>query len=508
MVNKRALLSVWNKNGIVEFAQDLVRLGYEIVSTGGTAKKLQEAGIVTVPVSTFTGMPEILDGRVKTLHPHILGGILSTRDDEHLLELKKHEIMTIDIVAVNLYPFAEVTKKEDALFEEAVENIDIGGPTMIRSAAKNFHNVVVVVDPSRYQEIVRLLEEKGEVDESKRLKLAQQAFEHTAQYERFIADYFSEKADSGKNYFLKGIEGEQLRYGENPHQKAFFYKISGEGGLEKYKKIQGKELSFNNILDVNSALQIVKEFDFPAAAVVKHTNPCGAAAAEDISFAFEKAFSADPASSYGGIVAVNRQVDEILASKLSEIFLEVIAAPSFSSEALEKFARKKNLRLLEIEDMMDSEEKIDIKKVQGGFLVQEVDRRRLIIEEIKQVSGEEVNDQTILENLLFAWKVVKHVKSNAVVVAKDFTALGIGAGQMNRIGAAKLALETAGEKAQSAVLASDAFLPFRDTVDLAAEYGIKYIIQPGGSVRDEECKSAAKESSISMFFTGIRHFKH
>jgi phosphoribosylaminoimidazolecarboxamide formyltransferase/IMP cyclohydrolase len=503
-LKKRALISVSDKTGVVDLAKGLVELGYEIVSTGGTSRKIQEAGIKVIPVSDITGFPEILGGRVKTLHPKVHGGLLAKRNKEHLDELEKHDITPIDLVVVNLYPFKETISKEDVTLDEAIENIDIGGPTMIRAAAKNFTSVAVVVNPERYPEILNLLQENNKIDKETRMSLALEAFEHTSQYDSYIVDYLS-GIKGFSSYNLKGVEGKQLRYGENPHQSAKFYKLPQEKGLASALQLQGKELSFNNIVDINAALSAVQEFEEPAAVVVKHTNPCGVSVSEDITDAYIKAFAADSVSAFGGIIAVNRIVDEKLAEKLIENFLEAVIAPGFSEAAKKILSQKPNLRVLELPEFDLNKNVVDIKKVQGGFLVQEMDREKVTCEMLEQVSGEPLAAEEKKE-LLFAWKVVKHVKSNAIVLTKDNTTLGVG--QMNRVGAAEIALKQAAEEAKGAFLASDAFFPFNDTVKMAAEYGVKAIIQPGGSMRDEESIKKAEELGIKMVFTKIRHFKH
>jgi len=511
MEKRRALLSVSNKKGIVDFARGLSSLGFEIVSTGGTYKVLEENGIKVTYVSEITEFPEILDGRVKTLHPKIHGGILAKRTEKHLSELEVNGIIPIDVVAVNLYPFKETVSRPDVTLEEAVENIDIGGPAMIRAAAKNFRYVLVVVNPDRYGEVIEKLKE-NKVDEDYRLELALEAFGHTAQYDGFIAQYFSalkEKDAFGKIFTVSGKLIQRLRYGENPHQKAAFYSDDtlGEGTVGGSKQHQGKELSFNNIIDLEAALSTVKEFEEPAAVIIKHNNPCGAALGRDLRNAYERALEADPLSAYGGIVGLNREVDGETASKMIEIFLEAVIAPAFSPEALEVFSKKPNLRVLECGWWKSEEKGYDIKKVSGGFLVQDLDTETAQPSQWKVVTKRKPNEEEI-KDLMFAWKVVKHVKSNAIVVAKDYATLGIGAGQMNRVGSANIALNQAKDKAEGAVLASDAFFPFKDTVELAAQFGIKAIIQPGGSIRDEESIEAADKYGIAMVFTGMRHFKH
>ncbi|NLO89464.1 MAG: bifunctional phosphoribosylaminoimidazolecarboxamide formyltransferase/IMP cyclohydrolase [Clostridia bacterium] len=508
---RRALLSVSDKKGIVDFAQGLSSLGFEIVSTGGTYKVLEENGIKVTYVSEITEFPEILDGRVKTLHPKIHGGILAKRTEKHLSELEANGIIPIDVVAVNLYPFKETVSKPGVTLEEAVENIDIGGPAMIRAAAKNFSYVLVVVNPDRYGEVLEKLKE-NKADEDYRLELALEAFRHTAQYDGFIARYFStlkEKDAFGKTFVVSGNLIQRLRYGENPHQKAAFYSDDtlGEGTVGGSEQHQGKELSFNNIIDLEAALSTVKEFEEPAAVIIKHTNPCGVALGMDLKDAYQRALEADPLSAYGGIVGLNREVDGETASKMIEIFLEAVIAPAYSPEALEVFSKKPNLRVLECGWWKDKEKGYDIKKVSGGILVQDLDTEIAQPSQWKVLTKRKPDEEEI-KDLMFAWKVVKHVKSNAIVVAKDCVSLGVGAGQMNRVGSASIALNQAKDKAEGAVLASDAFFPFKDTVELAAQFGIKAIIQPGGSIRDEESIEAADKYGIAMVFTGMRHFKH
>ncbi|AEH49476.1 bifunctional phosphoribosylaminoimidazolecarboxamide formyltransferase/IMP cyclohydrolase [Parageobacillus thermoglucosidasius] len=512
MTVKRALLSVSNKEGIVSLAKQLVELGVEIISTGGTKKTLEEAGVPVIGISDVTGFPEILDGRVKTLHPIIHGGLLAIRDNErHQNELREHHITPIDLVVVNLYPFQQTIAKSDVTFAEAIENIDIGGPTMLRAAAKNHQYVTVVVDPADYDAVVQELKEHGDVSAEMKLKLAAKVFRHTAAYDAMIAEYLTNK--TGEEYpesFTITFEKKQsLRYGENPHQTAAFYQkpLGSSFSIAKAAQLHGKELSYNNINDANAALQLVKEFAEPAAVAVKHMNPCGVGIGATIYEAFTKAYEADPTSIFGGIIALNREVDKDTAEKMHEIFLEIVIAPSFSSEALDILTQKKNIRLLTVDfTAPDTNEKLLV-SVQGGLLVQEADTRTLSDGEIKVVTKREPTEQE-WESLQFAWKVVKHVKSNAIVLAKDGMTIGVGAGQMNRVGAAKIAIEQAGEKAKGAVLASDAFFPMDDTVEAAAKAGITAIIQPGGSIRDADSIKKADEYGIAMVFTGIRHFKH
>jgi phosphoribosylaminoimidazolecarboxamide formyltransferase/IMP cyclohydrolase len=513
-VKKRAVISVSNKTGIVELAKELVALGYEIVSTGGTYKTITGAGIEATYVTEITGFPEILEGRVKTLHPYVHGGILAKRIPEHLTQLEELGIIPIDLVVVNLYPFKETIAKPHVTLEEAIENIDIGGPTMVRAAAKNYKYVTIIVNPERYMEIVDMLKTKGEVDEAARLSLAGEAFAHTAEYDTYIAQYLGKvtgwETAFPKTLVLRGEKMQDLRYGENPHQKAVFYREPGAQGanIGTARQLHGKELSFNNIIDINAALELVREFEPPAAVVVKHTNPCGTALGDTLADAYDRAFNVDPVSAFGGIVGLNREVDKDTAEKLSGPFLEAIIAPSFSQEALSILTKKANVRLLETGDLNRSQVAgIDVKKVNGGILLQDIDKGQVAVSDLKVVSERKYTPEE-LEELIFAWKVVKHVKSNAIVVAKGKQTLGVGAGQMNRVGSAKIALEQAGEKCRGAVLASDAFFPFRDTVDQAAKAGITAIIQPGGSVRDQESIEAANEHGITMIFTGMRHFKH
>jgi len=504
---KRALISVSNKDGVVEFSRGLVDLGYEIISTGGTYQTIKDAGIPVRKVSDITGFPEILDGRVKTLHPKIHGGILACRTPEHLAQLEANQIAPIDIVVVNLYPFRETVAKPGVTLEEAIENIDIGGPTMVRAAAKNHQYVVVIVNPARYNTVLEELRTTGTVSQETRFKLACEAFTHTAAYDSMISAYLSSLTGErfGDTVVIGGEKVYDLRYGENPHQQAAFYRFLTPGhGLPDARQLNGKELSYNNILDTQAAWDLVGEFDQPACVIIKHNNPCGAAVAANLEEAFDKAFAADSLSAFGGIIALNRKVDASTARKMAEPFMEVIIAPDYEDEALEILRTKKNLRVLSMP--LASKSTWRLRTVTGGFVIQEEDNdpQELPMQVVTTVSPkpEQVDD------LIFAWKVVKHVKSNAIVVVKDGVTLGVGAGQMNRVGAARIALEQAGEKARGAVLASDAFFPFKDTVELAAQYGITAIVQPGGSVRDEESIEACNQNGIDMIFTGIRHFRH
>jgi len=507
-MNKRALVSVSNKDGIVDFARGLESLGYELVSTGGTYRILQEAGIKVVKVAEVTGFPEILNGRVKTLHPKIHGGILAMRNEAHLKELENNGIIPIDLVVVNLYPFRETISKKDVSLEEAVENIDIGGPTMIRAAAKNYRDVAVIVKPEYYDTVLQELKESGEISGETRLKLALEAFSHTASYDAVIASYFTSinGEDFNNNHIIAGEKVYDLRYGENPHQKASFYRnLYPSVGLPDAKQLNGKELSYNNIIDTDAAWQLVKEFNETACVIVKHTNPCGTALGSTVEEAFDKAFAGDPVSAFGGIVAFNRKVDLKAAQKVAEPFMEVVIAPGYDNDALECLQAKKNLRVLEL--LINDENNKQVKTVQGGFVVQDIDQQEINLNNLEMVTETTPTAEQI-EQMAFAWKVVKHVKSNAIVVVRDGMTIGVGAGQMNRVGAAQIALEQAKEKCEGAVLASDAFFPFKDTVEIAAKYGIKAIIQPGGSIRDQESIEECNRHGIAMVFTGIRHFKH
>lgn len=511
---KKALLSVSDKTGLVNLARGLVEMGWELISTGGTARTLKEAGLPVTEVAEVTGFPEILDGRVKTLHPKIHGAILARPLPEHMAELKAQGIEAIDLVVVNLYPFRETIARPGVTPEEAIENIDIGGPAMVRAAAKNHERVAVVVNPADYDGVLVELREKGNLSPETRRRLAATAFAHTAAYDAAIAAYFHRLVRAEEpfptHFILYGEKVQDLRYGENPHQQAAFYRfpLVPSGSLAGARQIQGKELSYNNLMDLDAAWNLVGEFEEPAAAVIKHTNPCGVARGRDIAEAYIRAYNADPVSAFGGIVALNRPVDAAMAAEMTAIFLEAVIAPDFTPEALEILKGKPNLRLLAAgEKTVNSVKEFQLRPVSGGFLVQEPDYHIINRENLKVVTARKPTEEEMAE-LLFAWRVVKHVKSNAIVVTKDGVTLGVGAGQMNRVGAARIALEQAGERARGAVLASDAFFPFADTVTVAAEAGITAIIQPGGSLRDEDSIKAADAAGIAMVFTGIRHFRH
>ena len=511
-MKKRALISVSDKTGVIEFAKQLVELGFEIISTGGTKKAIHEAGIPVIGVNDVTGFPEILDGRVKTLNPLIHGGLLAKFDDpSHKAQMDEHSIDPIQIVCVNLYPFQQTIEKPDVTVEDAIENIDIGGPTMLRSAAKNHQYVAVVVDPTDYETVISDLQEVNEVKFETRRALAAKVFRHTAAYDSIIANYMTE---------LVGIETpekltvtyelkQSLRYGENPHQKASFYRkpLGSKFSIANATQLHGKELSYNNINDADAALQIVKEFTEPAAVAVKHMNPCGVGTGKDIVAAYEKAFEADPVSIFGGIIALNREVDRSTAEKMHEIFLEIIIAPSFTKEAIDILTSKKNIRLLTIPFGGNEKPESKLTSIEGGLLLQDRDEYSLEQATISYPTDRKPTDEE-WEALKLGWKVVKHVKSNAIVVSDAQMTLGIGAGQMNRVGSAKIALEQAGEKAKGAALASDAFFPMDDTVEAAAKAGVTAIIQPGGSIKDEDSIKKANEYGIAMVFTGVRHFKH
>ncbi|WP_432355643.1 bifunctional phosphoribosylaminoimidazolecarboxamide formyltransferase/IMP cyclohydrolase [Sporosarcina sp. A2] len=509
---KRALISVSDKTGIVQFALGLKEAGFEIISTGGTKKTLAENGVAVIAIEEVTAFPEILDGRVKTLHPNVHAGLLArTNNDDHLAQLEEHHIQPIDLVCVNLYPFQETIAKPDVTPEEAIENIDIGGPTILRSAAKNHEFVTVVVDPADYDAILTQLNENGEVGMEKKRQLAAKVFRHTAAYDAVISEYMTQLAKESNpesltlTYNLK----QSLRYGENPHQHATFYQkpLGSQFSVAYGNQLHGKELSYNNINDADAALLIVRDFEEPAAVAVKHMNPCGVGVGETLAEAFNKAYEADSTSIFGGIIALNREVDHETAMMLREIFLEIIIAPQFSEEALEILTAKKNIRLLTVD--FDGESKIERKttSIQGGLLVQDLDTYELDQATITIPTKREPSDEEYAA-LKLGWKVVKHVKSNAIVVSGEQMTYGIGAGQMNRVGAANIALEQAGVKAKGAALASDAFFPMDDTVEAAAKAGITAIIQPGGSVRDEDSIKKADEYGIAMVFTGVRHFKH
>lgn len=507
---KRTLISVSDKRGLIPLGEGLSSLGVEIVSTGGTAAVLEEAGIKVRRVEEITGFPEMLNGRVKTLHPGIHAGILARRDEDHLGELKEQNIEPIDLVVVNLYPFKETIERTSD-FDEIIENIDIGGPANIRSAAKNFKHVAVVVDPSKYEGILSALREEGGISEEYSLELAREAFSHTARYDAIISGYLNKR---GGRFFpdlltLAYEKVQDLRYGENPHQQAAFYRevVAQESGVAGAKSLQGKELSFNNILDLEAALQLTREFEEPAAVIIKHTNPCGVGLGKDLKEAFLAAHECDPVSAFGSIIGLNRVVAGSVAEEIAKGFVEAIIAPSFDQKALKVLSKKENLRLLELPSWERERKGMDIRGITGGLLLQSPDSKDLSLNDLRMVSKRQPGED-VLSTLLFAWKVAKFVKSNAIVLARKGATVGIGAGQMSRVDATRLAIMKAGGRVKGSVLASDAFFPFRDVVDEAARAGIRAIIQPGGSIRDEESINAADEHGLAMVFTGIRHFRH
>lgn len=513
MAIKRALISVSDKTGLVEFASALAKLGVEIISTGGTKTLLEKSGVPVIGISDVTGFPEIMDGRVKTLHPAVHSGLLAVRDNpEHQAQMKELGLDYIDLVVVNLYPFAETIAKPNVSYEDAIENIDIGGPTMLRSAAKNHAFVTVVVDAADYGAVLEEIRAQGDTTLDTRKRLAAKVFRHTAAYDSLISQYLSAQVGETfpERYTVTYEKIQDLRYGENPHQQAAFYRkpLASAGNLTTAEQLHGKELSYNNINDANAALQIVKEFTEPAVVAVKHMNPCGVGIGADIDEAFVKAYEADPTSIFGGIVAANRTIDEPTARRISEIFLEIVLAPDFTPAALEILTKKKNIRLLKLGSAMTAAQPEHVlTSVDGGMVVQDRDLRQITEADLKVVT-ERAPTAEELKQLLFAWKVVKHVKSNAIVLARDNMTVGVGAGQMNRVGSARIAIEQAGVKAQGSVLSSDAFFPMGDTVELAAQAGVTAIIQPGGSIRDQESIDAANKYGIAMVFTNVRHFKH
>ncbi|MGE5561238.1 MAG: bifunctional phosphoribosylaminoimidazolecarboxamide formyltransferase/IMP cyclohydrolase [Chloroflexota bacterium] len=533
-MSKRALISVSDKTGVVEFGRALAGLGYEIISTGGTMKALQAAGVPVRQVSEVAGFPEILDGRVKTLQPGIHGGILARRDlPEHMAQLSEHGIVPIDLVCVNLYPFRETIAKEGVTLADAIENIDIGGPAMVRSAAKNYAHVAIVVDPADYSGIIDELASPAGLSVQRRFALARKAFQHTAAYDAAIAAYLggvSDAAAADASQAAPATAGNSIRppfpttlqltyekvldcrYGENPHQAGAFYREAGApaGTIALARQLHGKELSFNNINDANAALELVKEFTVPAAVAVKHANPCGVGTGETLLEAYQRAYEGDTVSIFGGILAFNRELDLATAQAFAKVFLEIVIAPSYAPDALEFLqAKKKDLRIL-VTGPWDSSRarSYELKRVAGGLLVQEDD-----VEPAAAPAWDVVTprrpDARELADLQFAWKVVKHVKSNAIVLARDLATIGVGAGQLNRIYAARLAIQHAGpDKCRGAVLASDAFFPFPDVVAAAADAGVTAIVQPGGAKRDDDSVKLAAERGIAMVFTGIRHFRH
>jgi len=514
---KFALISVYDKAGLAPFAREIKKLGFEIVSSGGTAKFLRKNRIRVTEVQKLTKYPHMFDGRVKTLHPKIHGGILSDRTNkEHLKEIRKYGITPFDIIVCNLYPFEEVTSRKKFTHEEAIENIDIGGPAMVRASAKNYKNAAVVVDPRDYQQVLTELKSEGIVSIATREQLALKAFKHTAQYDALIVRYFSSRLEGEEEFpremdiLLEKIQN--LRYGENPHQKAAFYRERGEKGdgrVTEAKQLHGKELSFNNIVDMDAAWNCANYFADPAIAIIKHTNPCGVAKAETLVEAYKLALESDPVSAFGGIIAANRGIDEATAKEVASLFVEVIIAPSFAPKALEILKAKQNIRIMEMgeKSICRPFKGLDYKRVSGGMLVQEPDLAQLGINEIKVVTKREPS-MAEMEDLFFAWGVAKYVKSNAIIYVKDGRTVGVGAGQMSRIDSAEIGVKKSKGKVKGSVLASDAFFPFPDVVELAAKQGVTAIIQPGGSKKDQESIDKANEAGIAMVFTGRRHFRH
>ena len=506
-MTKRALISVSDKTNIVEFAKGLEKYGFEVISTGGTYTHLKNNGVSCISIEDVTHFPEILEGRVKTLHPKIHGGLLSKRGNElHNKHVAENNIEYIDLVCVNLYPFEATVKKEGVSEEEIIENIDIGGPSMLRSAAKNFNDVAVVTDINDYDRVLSELEQGGITYETRRA-LAIKVFNTTASYDAAIANYFNKKDKLvPERLTLSYNLQDSLRYGENPHQKAYHYVQDNNESyaLQNAVQLHGKEMSYNNIQDASAALDILSEFDETTCVAVKHMNPCGVATGNSVFEAYSRAYEADPVSIFGGIVAVNGKVDKETAEKMHSIFLEIILATDYDEEALEILTKKKNLRIYKLSEKNNNHEQ-QIKSVRGGILVQDFNDK--LADEYESVTEKKV-DESQQRDIEFGLKVVKHVKSNAIVVVKDGQTLGIGAGQMNRVGSCKIALEQAGEKARGAVLASDAFFPMRDSADIAADYGIAAIVQPGGSIRDQESIDTCNEKGVAMVFSKIRHFKH
>jgi phosphoribosylaminoimidazolecarboxamide formyltransferase / IMP cyclohydrolase len=539
---KRALISVSDKTGIAEFAAELKNFGAEIISTGGTARALRESGIDVTEVSDVTDFPEMMDGRVKTLHPKIHGAFLGLRDNAaHVEAMKAHAIEPIDLVVVNLYPFEQTIAKDDVSLEEAVENIDIGGPAMIRSASKNWRDVAVLTDARLYESVLRELKEnEGSLSLETRQRLAALAYTRTASYDLAISSYLARQLSSEDLEFLEPfnplgnlvfIESEtdanendsefeefarvelakvaDLRYGENPHQRAALYETSETGGIARAEQLHGKEMSFNNYVDAEAAWNLVFDFDERACAIIKHTNPSGVGVGNSNEEAYRRALSTDPISAFGGIVAFNREVDSEVAASVNEIFTEVVVAPNYAADALEIFKKKKNLRVLRVEKN-ESSASLEYKQISGGFLVQDRDSLRISAEDLRIVTEKQPSEEEI-RALLFAWKVCKHVKSNAIVFARENQTVGVGAGQMNRVDSVRIAAARAERfdlPLKNSVLASDAFFPFRDNIDEAAKFGIAAIIQPGGSVKDEEVIQACNEHNLAMVFTAARHFKH
>ncbi len=508
---KTALISVSDKTGLADFAKELANSGVKIISSGGTFKALKDAGIKCEKAEDFTGFPEMLEGRLKTLHPKIYGGILAKRSRGHLEQLRKHGFETIDLVVVNLYPFRETVSRKGISLEEAIENIDIGGPTMIRAAAKNHESVGVIVEPAQYKKVMEDLRLNGfALSEKMKKELCVEAYQHTAFYDSVVSAYLAEKYSAEKfpGKFVLGFErAGGMRYGENPHQSAMVYRsaMQNAGGLLEAKQLNGKELSYNNYLDADNAIAIVREFKEPCAAIIKHTNPCGVATAKSLKEAFQKSYECDPQSAFGGIIALNRECGPETAKKIVSFFSEVVIAPAYDAKALEELKKKTGLRVLELASLNNPHTELGFRQIQGGMLVQEMDTA----EDMSWKNMSEVNTgRDSMEDLEFAWKVVKHVKSNAIVLAKNSATIGVGMGLTSRVDAAELALKKAGPLARGSVMASDAFFPFKDSIMLAANAGVIAAVEPGGSIKDEEVVAEAKKLGIALFFTGYRHFRH
>lgn len=509
---KRVLISVFDKKGIVEFARQLTELGWEIVSTGGTSRILKENNLTVIDVSDITGFPECFDGRVKTLHPKLHGGLLALRDNEqHVNKMKELDIQAIDMVVCNLYPFKQTVMKNGVSHAEIIENIDIGGPSMLRAAAKNYRFVNVITDPADYEVVIKQLKENNDTTPQTKELLACKVFQHTAHYDALIANYFNQKLNIDQPDLITFTyqKKQEMRYGENPHQKASFYReiYEVDGTLANALQLHGKELSYNNIGDTNGALETLKEFEEPTIVAVKHANPCGIGSADKIEDAFRKAYDADPISIFGGIVVSNQPINKATAQQINKIFIEVVVAPAYDDDALEILTSKKNIRILQLDNILKKDYKqFNQKKVLGGLLIQELDNK-LLGQELKPVTKRKPT-QKEMDDLLFAWKTVKHAKSNGIALAKDKTTIGVGPGQVSRIWALENAIRQGGEKTKGSVMASDAFFPFSDSVEAAAKAGITAIIQPGGSMRDKDSIEAADKYNIAMVFTGMRHFKH
>ena len=504
---KRALVSVFDKTGLVELGHSLEGLGIEILSTGGSAKTLRDSGVSVTDVSDYTKFPEIMDGRVKTINPLVEGGILGLRD-KHNKDAEDNNIKWIDLVVCNLYPFSETINKDDCDLAMALENVDIGGPTMIRSAAKNVGWVTVVVDPSDYPALAKDLSNDNSIRYETREMFSAKAFGHTAQYDVIIHNYMKGTPLSDE-FSLTYEKHSEMRYGENPHQAAAAYKISGDSSnsVLNAKIHQGKKLSYNNIMDADAAFSCLKEFEETACVIVKHANPCGVSKGENMLEVYKQAFNADSLSAFGGVIAMNKQCDELVAKEISKVFVEIVLAPSFTKEALEIFSTKKNLRVLEVGNIKPREKLLEVRNVVGGIIVQETDTSVIQKQDLKTVTTAKPSDSEV-ETMLFGWKVLKHIKSNGILIVKDNTTIGVGAGQVSRVDSVDIAMKKSGENIQGSILCSDAFFPFRDSIDKISNSGIKAVLQPGGSVRDNEVIEACNEHGIAMVFTGQRCFKH